>query len=429
MTNEWEWNEAERDPRRFTSDAAFTAPAEEERRRRQGRKRVVLCTVLCLIFLFLLFGILYISLSGVLDEEERGLSRLLGTRVELSEEEPAPETAGEVLSAEETARPEPAPLGGDTRIALSSDGRRGESLSAEELYRSCAPSVVSVLCFDGSGSLVNYGSGVIVSAEGSIVTNAHLLGDAASVSVCLWDGSELPAALAGSDDASGLAVLRVEAEGLQEAELADLSSVETGSAVIAIGSALPGSLSVSDGLVSAKEVAVRQEGFRLTALETTAYGGAGFSGGAVFNEFGQVIGILNAELTARYDLGKIALAVPMSVVKSVAEELLEKGYVSGRPSVGVQLSDIPPSAAAFYGLPAGVFVESVFTGAEAYEKGISRGDILVSADGIEISSVAELNAVLDRHAVGDSIVLGVYRDREVWTVEVRLIDLNAMMHE
>ncbi len=429
MANEWNNEPWEQDPRRFTCDAAYTAPAEEVQRRRQSCRRVVLGVVLTLLFLLLLLGILYIGLSGILDEEERGLSHLLGTKVELSEAGLAREVPGEVTGRDETAPSGAALRGGETRIDLAAEAPRGERLGAEELVRKCAPSVVSVLCFDEEGELMGFGSGVVVSAEGCIVTNAHVLRDAAFLSVRLWDGSELSATPAGSDEASGLAVLQVEAEGLQAAEFADLNSVETGSAVIAIGSALPGSLSVSDGLVSAREVAVRMEGFSLTAMETTAYGGAGFSGGAVFNGFGQVIGILSARLTERYDLGRIALALPMSVVKPVAEELLEKGYVAGRPSTGLMLSDIPPSASAFYGLPAGVFVDSVFTGADAYEKGISRGDILVSADGTDISSIEELNAVLDRHSVGDTLTLGVYRGREVWSVEITLIDLEAMMHE
>ena len=431
MANEWNDYDREQDPRHFTCDAAYTAPAEEVRRRRQSHKRVVLCTVLALLFLLLLFGVLYIGLSGVLDEEERSFSRLLGTRVELASQPGLGETAAEETWGSGTApSAEPALRGGDVRIDLEpAADRQGERLSAEELVRKCFPSVVSVLCFDGGGELCHFGSGVVADEAGRIVTNAHLLREAASVSVRLWDGRELTAVPAGSDGASGLAILQVEAEDLTEAEFADLSTVETGSAVIAVGSALPGSLSVADGLVSAKEVAVRLEGYGLTAMETTAYGGLGFSGGAVFNEYGQVIGILSAELTERYDLGRIALALPMSVVKPVAEELLEKGYVAGRPSVGLQLSDIPPSAAAFYGLPAGVFVESVFTGADAYEKGISRGDILVSADGTEIGSVSALNAVLDRHSVGDKLTLGVYRNGEVWSVEITLIDLEAMMHE
>lgn len=432
MEHDWNIEELEgQDPRRFTCDAAYTAPAEEARRKRQDRKRVILGTVLALLVLLLLCGVFYLGLSGILDEEERGLSRLFGTRVQLSstEGETALVPAENSESREAAVPDDAAPRSLDTRIDLEPSSRRGERLGAEELYEKCAPSVVSVVCFDGTGEMCGFGSGVILTEDGSLLTNAHLLQGAASVTVFLSDGTSHSAAHVGSDSVSGLAVLRVEADGLQEAEFADLSSVETGSAVIAIGSALPGSLSVTDGLVAAKEAPVRQDGHSLTALETTAYGGAGCSGGAVFNSFGQVIGILNAPLTDRYDLGRIALALPMSVVKPVVEELLEKGYVSGQPSTGLQLSDIPLSAAAFYGLPSGVFVEGVFTGADAYEKGISRGDIIVSANGKEIGSLEELNAVLDQLSVGDTVTLGVYRSRELYQIEITLIDLNAMMHE
>lgn len=323
---------------------------------------------------------------------------------------------------EATGETEPAVTGkqtpGDVTVNIhSAPGTDPETpddgLSFREIYKQNIPSVVSVTAVGSTGA--GSGSGVVLSRDGYIVTNLHVIAGARTVTVLLTDGRELTAEIVGGDEVSDLAVLRVPAEDLTAAQFGDTDNLEVGDTVVAIGDPLGVKFrgTMTDGIVSAINRDVIVKGRTMSLIQTNAALNSGNSGGPLINRYGQVIGINTIKISTFADsagVTGIGFAIPSTTVKAVVEELIAYGYVPGRPSLGLQGESLSLFYQHFYRLPAGLVVTQVEAGGAACLAGVQTGDILVSIDGAAVTSQEELNAAVYSHEVGDVLELGIYRD-------------------
>ena len=229
------------------------------------------------------------------------------------------------------------------------------------------------------------GSGIILSGNGYIITNNHVIEGGDNVSVTLDNGETYSAALVGADAKTDIAVLKIEAQGLQAAEFGDSDQVEAGEAAVAIGNPMGLEGTVTAGIVSAINRNMMVNGVSMTLIQTDASINPGNSGGALINEYGQVIGVNSAKISVENYEG-LGFAIPINQVKPVVEELIEKGYVSGRPLAGVSGRNLSAMAAAFYRLPQGVLVDQVDPNSDAALKGLAAGDILIGVDDIRVET-------------------------------------------
>ena len=301
----------------------------------------------------------------------------------------------------------------------------GEALTLQEIYRECHPSVVAIRTSKGKlgGSL---GTGIIMTADGYIITNAHVLDGAKSVTVTLLaDETEHEAKLVGTDSVSDLAVLKIEAQDLKPAVFGQSDSLQVGDDVIAIGNPLGTELNgtMTNGIVSAINRNVIFGGHSMTLIQTNAAINEGNSGGPLINEYGQVVGVTNMKAFTTGVEG-ICFAIPTSVIQPVVDALIADGQVSGRASIGIVIGALDAAAAEYYDLPQGLYVESVAEGSDAEKQGIQPGDIVTAVNGQTVTTTFEVNAIKEAFSVGDTMTLTIYRDGETFDVTVTLMDTN-----
>ena len=265
----------------------------------------------------------------------------------------------------------------DVRLTTAPVPDETEELTLRELYERCIPSVVGITAMVPDGSGYFWGTGIILTEDGYIVTNTHILDGTDSVTVTLWDDRELEAKLVGADNVSDLAVLKVEAEGLTPAEFCG-TAVSVGDAVAALGNPLGEELrgTLTDGIISAINRDVSYNSHSMTLLQTNAAINEGNSGGPLLNMYGQVVGITNMKMmgTSAYSaIEGIGFAIPTSTIQEVVNQLLRNGRVTGRAAIGVTIGPIPEDAAAAYSLPDGLYVVSVAEGSDAAGQGPGGG--------------------------------------------------------
>ena len=303
--------------------------------------------------------------------------------------------------------------------------REGDKLTAAEIVEKVRPSVVGIVSsinrngFTGQGS----GSGVIMSEDGYIVTNQHVIDGAAAISIIFEDGTEYEAKVVGQDRKADLAVLKIEAQGLRFVEFGASDSLRVGDPVVAIGNPTGLELfgTTTAGIISAINRNVTIEDRVMTLLQTDAAINRGNSGGPLINEYGQVIGINSAKL-ADGEIEGLGFAIPTSIAVPVIDNLLQFGYVKDRPVIGITGMDISASTSNYYDLPQGVLVRKVTPGSGAQQAGIMEGDIIVKADGKIVRNMAELNQQKDQYKSGDTINMTIYRDG-------RTMDKNVVLSE
>ena len=302
-----------------------------------------------------------------------------------------------------------------------------EALSLQELYEKCAPSVISISGYVDKKTGYSWGSGVIISEDGLILTNAHILEDCDRAVVELDDGTEYEALLVGSDSISDIALLKIEAEGLPAAELGESASLRVGDSVAAIGNPLGESFrnTLTDGIISAIERDMTYQGRSMTLLQTNTAVNEGNSGGALFNRFGQVIGLTNMKMMSSYSsIEGIGFAIPSNTICKVVNALIRDGEVRGRPAIGITVGSIPENAKERYSLPDGLYISMVSKGSDAEKQGIREGDVLTAVNGIPVTKTTEVSAEKDKLEVGDTMVLTIWRDGESFDVEIALVDTN-----
>lgn len=303
------------------------------------------------------------------------------------------------------------------------------SMSVEEIAEKVGPSVVEVTTetvsysnFFGQYVTSGAGSGVIISEDGYIITNNHVIEGASSIKVRLSDKTEYEATLVGTDSKTDIAVLKIEATGLTPAVIGDSDTLKVGEFALAVGNPL-GTLggTVTDGIISALNRDITVNNQTMSLLQTNAAVNPGNSGGGLFNERGELIGIVNAKSDGS-DVEGLGFAIPINTAMEVAESLMTTGYVTGRPAMGVSVIAVTDMQTAMqYGVSQmGVYIAQVNEGGAADQAGLEVGDLLVSIDGNAISTTSDVTSILDDHSVGDTIEVQVVRGKQMVEVSLTL---------
>lgn len=274
------------------------------------------------------------------------------------------------------------------------------------------------------------GSGVILSEDGYILTNNHVISsadsssfyqvsDAKSVKVKIYgDDTEYSAEIIGADSQTDLAVLKIDKTGLTAAELGDSSSVQIGEFVLAIGNPYNLDYSVTAGIISALNREMTVENTTYNVIQADCAINSGNSGGALVNSKGEVIGITTLKL-AGDGIEGVSFAIPVNETVPIYKELIEKGKIS-RPFVGISGIDLDEATAIRNGLTKGIYVDSVVSGSGAEDAGIMAGDVIVSFDGKDVSTMDELNTIKNTKNIGDKIEIKLYRKSELKTFTITL---------
>lgn len=274
------------------------------------------------------------------------------------------------------------------------------------------------------------GSGVIITSDGYIVTNNHVVEGGQNIRVCLQDGSEYEATLIGTDSYSDLAVIKIDATGLPAATLGTSSNMTVGDPVFAIGNPLGVlSSSVSQGIISGLDRTINVDGHNMTLMQTDAAVNPGNSGGGLFNANGELIGIVNAK-SYGLDVEGIGFAIPMDTAKSIIMDLIDLGYVTGRPYLGISMQDVALRFGSGYSsnpffsfggnYVTGVQVVAVEEGSPAQNAGLQVNDVIVGLDDQEITGTSQLSALLYEYKVGDTVTISVLRGNETQQLSVTL---------
>ncbi len=309
------------------------------------------------------------------------------------------------------------------------EGSGTGALEFSAIYEKCSPSVVGIKVFEGSEKdYFAWGSGVIASADGYIITNTHVIDGGDSAKVVLSDGSEYDALLVGFDASSDIALLKIDAAGLPAAEFASSSTLSVGDSVAAIGNPLGQdlSLTMTRGIVSALNREMTYNGTSMSLIQTDASINEGNSGGPLFNDRGQVVGITNMKMISTFGSGVegLGFAIPSDTVKSIVEALIRDGEVSGRITIGVTVGPISEDTAKYYNIPQGLYVSYVTKGSDAEKQGIKAGDIITEVNGNDAFTTQTVADAKDGLKIGDSIEFTVWRDGKTFTVKVKLMDAN-----
>ena len=327
---------------------------------------------------------------------------------------------------------------GNVTINQVSGGTEGKNTSTSsasttsEIVKKTADSVVEIATegvvtgnFAQQYVTQGAGSGVIISADGYIITNHHVIDNAKTIKVTLRDGqTSYDATLIGSDEDNDIALLKINAEGLTPATFGDSASLAVGDYVVAIGNPL-GTLggTVTDGIISALAREVTIEGKNMTLLQTNAQISPGNSGGGLFNANGELVGVVNAKDSAT-EVEGIAFAIPINNVIDIIKDLQNYGYVTGKIDLGMEFVDIDSEDTAFYyGVNKfGCYVLSVTSGSNAEKAGFTRGDLITAVNGTEVESSSDISKALENSKVGDKVTLTVSRSGQTKDIELELAE-------
>ena len=414
-------------------------------RRKSGWLKGILAVLLVVA---ISFGAFYLMRNvGVrLERTEDGVTLSMTNRSKQAEpeqaEQPIPEPSASAQTGTQTAAPQQTPqqptqgayVGSGTKLNIVSSQESSDTtfsdeegaLCLQDIYSSVIDSVVSISSMTSSGT--SSGTGIIMSSDGYVITNHHVITGALVISVLTNDNQEYEAALVGSDEMSDLAVLKIDARGLQAAEFGDSSKLRVGDSVVAIGDPLGVQLrgTMTNGIISAINRDLTVGDRTMTLIQTNAALNNGNSGGPLINCYGQVIGINTVKMSSYYtataSVEGLGFAIPISVAKPIIDELIENGYVAGRPAIGISGDSLPSYYRTYYRLPDGVYVTSVNEGSDAKAKGIREGDIVTAINGEKICSIDELNTVKNQYAAGDEVTLTIYRSGTYYEVTVTLVD-------
>ena len=300
-------------------------------------------------------------------------------------------------------------------------------LSLQQIYTNSIDSVVSISCNMPNGRTT--GTGVVLTSDGYIVTNSHVVEGARQIQVLFTNQEILTASIVGMDTLSDLAVLYVDAQELIPAEFGDSNGIRVGDKVVAIGDPLGLELrgTMTDGIISAINRDITTGGRTMTLLQTNAALNSGNSGGPLLNCYGQVIGINTMKIGDYVNSSGVeglGFAIPSTTVKEVVDQLISQGYVTGRPNLGITGQAISPLYQQLYRLPQGIFITEVEEDSDAQNRGISPGDVLVSFDGKQVADVDTLNTLLYNHQAGDTVKVVVFRSDKSYEIPLTIGQAN-----
>ena len=303
-------------------------------------------------------------------------------------------------------------------------------MTPAEVYASTVGSVVSINCSAVSTNIfgqrvesASSGSGFVITQDGYIVTNHHVVASASSVKVTMYDGKEYSAAVVGSDSDYDVAVLKVETTGLQPVTLGNSADVNVGDTVLAIGNPL-GELtfSMSQGIVSCCDRAINVSGTPFNMIQVDASINPGNSGGPLMNLYGEVVGIVSAKYSSYSNTAVegLGFAIPIGDVQAVITDIMENGQITSKPSMGIIAGTMTRQMATQYQIDKdnGVFVYSVDKGGAGEKAGLRMGDVITKVDSMEITSMEDLTAAKKGHRAGDTVTVIYYRDGQNYSTEL-----------
>ena len=317
-----------------------------------------------------------------------------------------------------------------TTVSINTvDGKT--AMTDAEVYAANVNSVVSIRTSATSGynffgqavETASAGSGFVLTSDGYIVTNYHVVEGADTVTVTMYNGDEYNALYVGGDEDYDIAVIKVEATDLQAVTLGDSSQLNVGDHVLAIGNPL-GELtfSMSGGMVSSVNRTINVDGTPFNMIQTDASINPGNSGGPLFNSYGEVVGIVSAKYSSSSgeSVEGLGFAIPINDVLAMIQDIMTNGYVTNKPYLGITGGTMTEQMAAQYryDVTSGVFVYSVDEGSAAEKAGLQMGDVITAIDGTSISSLDDLSAVKKQYSAGDTATFTIYRQGETLTVEL-----------
>ena len=307
----------------------------------------------------------------------------------------------------------------------------GDVLTPAQVYAQCAPSVVAINCtgvsynvWGQASQTTSSGSGFVLSADGYIVTNYHVVKGSTTIEACMYDGSSYPATYIGGNEDNDIALIKVEAENLPHVLIGSSSDLIVGDQVVAIGNPL-GELAatLTVGYIRAKDRMVTGKGTQINMLQTDAAINPGNSGGPLFNMYGEVIGITSAKYSGTTTSGAtiegIGFAIPTDDVMMMLEDIKNFGHVTGG-YLGVTVTEVSQEAHEYYGLPLGLLVREVMPGSCAEKAGMRAQDILINLAGNEITNLNTLSRALNKCKAGQEVTVVVYRSGQEVTLTVAL---------
>lgn len=293
-------------------------------------------------------------------------------------------------------------------------------LSVVEIAKKVGPTVVGINTKTQSMSIFGRmqesegsGSGIILTADGYIVTNNHVIDGANSITVVLSDGKEYEAKLTGADSRTDLAVIKIDAANLPYATLGNSSDLQVGELAVAIGNPLGNELAgtVTGGYISALNRSIIVDDKEFNLIQTDAAINPGNSGGALVNNYGEVIGINSVKMSAEGVEG-IGFAIPIDTAKPIIEDLKTSGYVTGRPVIGIGGRNVTQQDSVYYNIPVGIYVSQISPYSAAEKAGLQIGDVITEFNGEKVTTVDELNGKKEAYKVGDTVTLTYVRNGE-----------------
>ena len=315
----------------------------------------------------------------------------------------------------------------DSAVIETVEVETGERMTPAQVYAANVNSTVGITTsvttnFWGYQSTsAASGSGFIISDDGYILTNFHVIEDSDSISVSMYNGDSYDATLIGYDESNDIAVLKIEAEGLAPVILGDSDNLNVGDSVVAIGNPL-GELTftLTSGAISAKDREVTFSGnVTMNLLQTDCAINSGNSGGALFNLYGEVIGVTNAKYSTSSNssasIDNIGFAIPINSIMNIVESIIEKGYIS-KPYIGISVLDVSEETQA-YGIPAGAAIQAVTENSPAAQAGLQRGDVITAVDGAPVNS-SELGSCIAQAEIGQQLVFQIYRQGDTLEITV-----------
>lgn len=403
----------------------------DKKKKKKGAGAALAILAVCVLAASGVVGYSLLSYKGM--PKENGSSRADASTSRDSEkrdeDKPADRPTSERITLEQLAAPE-------------------DAMSIPDIVTKLSPSVVGISCITGEGQVS--GTGIVLSNEGYVVTNAHVVEGATAVSVVLTDSTEkkedtedssrsvaeqiledqnggsddsnaIEAEIVGVDTQTDLAVLKVDRTDLKPAEFGTSSNIMVGELAIVIGNPLGFDLAntVTSGIISATGRKLTIEDRTMTLIQTDASINSGNSGGPLINAYGQVIGITSAKVSSTYGEG-LGFAIPIDDAKKIIEDLTAYGYVKGRPTLGISGQNINAFYAQYYSVPQGFIVKNVESGSAAEQAGIQVNDIIVGIEGQMISSIEEFNEIKSGYSAGDEITVSVYRNDNIMDIKVTL---------
>ena len=305
-------------------------------------------------------------------------------------------------------------------------------MTPQDVYQHYVNAVVAVYneatvnYYGQSATSTSSGSGFIISEDGYIITNNHVVAGAESLKVTMTSGEEYEATLIGTDADNDVALIKIEASGLPTVSIGDSDAISVGEQVAAIGNPL-GTLTntLTVGYVSALDREITENGTPINMFQTDCVINSGNSGGPIFDMHGNVIGITTAKYSSggsfyEASIEGIGFCIPINDAMSVVNDLLDYGYVRGRAYMGITCQAVDASVIQNYGLPEGIAVATVEEGSAAEKAGLQQGDIITAVDGTEVSGMTEFRTMLKNYSAGDQAVLSVYRSRSGENFEVTI---------